>query len=191
MEQAHMPQNKHWIRCAIGTVAIVLLGVAVSRHLPAVSAEKPEAVEVRLKRLEDREEIRQLLMDYGRFLDRRDFVAFSELFAEKEGEWIGGLGKAQGAQAIRKLMEDTIGKGAKNPGAPNYHLFGNETIGVEGDKAKAMTKWMFVVQGDAGRPQPFYLGHYEDTFVRENGRWKFLRRVVYGDIPADDPLARK
>jgi len=26
--------------------------------------------------------------------------------------------------------------------------------------------------------------------VREHGRWKFLKRVVYGDIPADDPLSR-
>jgi hypothetical protein len=141
--------------------------------------------------LEDREEIHQLLMDYGRFLDRRDFVAFSQLFAEKEGEWIGGLGEAKGAPAIRKLMEDTIGKDAKKGGAPNYHLFGNEIIQVDGDRAKALTKWIFVVRGDSGRPQPFYLGHYEDSMVRENGRWKFLRRAVYGDIPADNPPAQK
>ncbi len=189
-----MQHNAHWILSAIGIVAAILIGVAVSDYIPSASAEKRESAESRLQRLEDREAIRQLLMDYGRFLDQRDFASFSQLFAEKEGEWIGGMGSAKSSQAIRKLMEDTIGKNAKdskNVIASSCHLFSNEIISVDGDKAKALTKWMFVVQGEARRPQPFYLGHYEDTFVRENGRWKFLRRVVYGDIPADDPLAHK
>ncbi len=186
-----MQQSAHWILLGIGIMAASLAGFAVSSYIPTAPAEKGEAAETRLQRLEDREAIRQLLMDYGRFLDQRDFVAFSQLFAEKEGEWIGGLGKAKGSRAILKLMEDTIGKDTKKVGAPNCHLFGNEIINVHGDKAQATTKWMFVVQGDAGRPQPFYLGHYDDSLVREDGRWKFLRRVVYGDIPVDDPLAPK
>jgi hypothetical protein len=68
------------------------------------------SLESRLKRLEDREEIRGLLMDYGRFLDRRDFKSFSELFAAAEGEWVGGFGSAKGSKAICELMERTIGK---------------------------------------------------------------------------------
>ncbi len=88
-----------------------------------------ESVEVRLQRLEDREEIRQLLTDYGRYLDKRDFDSFSRLFAEKEGEWIGGMGRAKGRQAIGTLMEDTIGHDTTGKiGGPNYHLFTNEMI---------------------------------------------------------------
>jgi hypothetical protein len=154
---------------------------------------KQEAMEKRLQQLEDREEIRELLMDYGRFLDQRDFAAFSRLFAEKEGEWIGGMGSAGGQEAIRKLMEDTIGKSPGKLGESNLHLFTNETIHPEGDRATATTKWMFWVQNSSGQPQPFYLGHYEDTLIRENGRWKFLRRTVHSDIPAGDsppPLKR-
>ena len=184
-------QNAPRMSLAIGATALVLAGLAVSGYIPTAAAKKQDVIETRLRRLEDREEIHQLLMDYGRFLDRRDFAAFSQLFAEKEGEWIGGLGAAKSAQAIRKLMEDTIGKDATKGGAPNYHLFGNEVIRLDGDRANALTKWIFVVQSDSGRPQPFYLGHYEDSMVRENGRWRFLRRVVYGDIPADNPSARK
>ena len=56
------------------------------------------ALEARLKTLEDREEIRQLLLDYGRFLDQRDFKSFSELFAKTDREWIGGMGKAKGCR---------------------------------------------------------------------------------------------
>ena len=119
------------------------------------------------------------------------FASFAQLFAEKEGEWIGGMGKAQGSQAIRKLMEDTIGKSSGKASAPDFHLFTNETIHVNGDRAEATTKWIFVVQGEGGRPQPLYLGHYEDSMVREGGRWKFLRRVVHADIPGDDALSKK
>jgi hypothetical protein len=186
-----MQKSVSRIQLAIGITAVLLTGGVASIAIGATAAEKRESLESRLQALEDREEIRQLLKDYGHFLDQRDFASFSQLFAEKDGEWIGGLGKAKGSQAIRKLMEETIGNDTKKISAPNYHLFTNEIITVNGDQATATTKWMFVVQGDKGRPQPFYLGHYEDTLIREKGRWKFLRRVVYGDIPADDPRAHQ
>lgn len=186
-----MQKHAFWIPIVLWTTVAILAGITISGYMPAKSAEKQESAEARLQRLEDQEEIRNLLMNYGRFLDQRNFVAFSQLFSEKEGEWIGGLGKAKSSKAILKLMEDTIGKDTKGTGPSNYHLFSNEMISVDGDRAEASTKWIFMVQGEAGRPLPFYLGHYEDTFVRENGRWKFLRRTVYGDIPADDPPASK
>ena len=186
-----MQKHAYWIPTVLAITAAILIAATISGYFPANSAEKQETVQDRIRKLEDREAIRQLLMDYGVFLDRRDFNAFSQLFAEKEGEWIGGLGKAKGQQAVLKLMEDSIGKDTKGSGAGNYHIFTNDMISIDGDQAKAITKWMFVVQGETSRPQPFYLGHYEDTIVREGGRWKFLRRVVYGDIPQDDPLAQK
>jgi hypothetical protein len=170
---------------------IMLIAGIMPGQPVAVAAEKPESTESRLQRLEDREEIRQLLKDYGRFLDQRDFVSFSRLFAEKDGEWIGGMGKAKGPQAIQKLMEDSIGKNAEKMSAPNFHLFTNEIIHINGNQADATTKWIFVVQGDNARPQALLLGHYEDSMMRENGRWKFLRRLVHADIPPDSTISKK
>jgi len=175
----------------MSVMAIILIGGTMPGYTEAASAEKQKTLESRLQELEDREEIRQLLKDYGRFLDQRDFAAFSQLFAEKEGEWIGGMGSAKSPQAIRKLMEDSIGKSTDKEAPPNYHLFMNEMINVNGNGADATTKWMFVVQGEKGGPQPVYLGHYEDTFIRENGRWKFLKRIVHSDIPPDKSISKK
>jgi hypothetical protein len=174
--------------CRISCSSFSLL----SAWLPLSSAStgKHGTAEERLQQLEDREAIRQLLTDYGRFLDQRDFASFSQLFAEKEGEWDGGMGKAKGPEEIRKLMESTIGKNTEKIGMPNYHLFTNETISLHGDRADAMTKWIFVVQGEGGGPHPLVLGHYVDSLVREAGRWKFLRRVVRADIPSDAALSR-
>jgi hypothetical protein len=172
----------------ICVISISCAGIRSTSEEFAISSSRNETVEDQLRKLQDRVEIRQLLMDYGRFLDQRDFAAFSDLFAEKEGEWIGGLGSAKGSRNVRDLMEKTIGTDSPMIKASNFHLFTNETIRLNGDRAEATTKWIFVVRAEDGRPQPVFLGHYEDTIIRENGRWKFLRRVVHGDIPADNPL---
>ena len=167
--------------CIVTSLAVC----AISGCNSVSRAAAQETDKARLQRLEDREEIRQLTMDYGRFLDKRDWASFSRLFAEKDGEWTGGMGSAKGPQAIRKLMEDTIGKGSGAASSPNFHIFTNQIINPDGDRATATTKWMFVVQGSDNRPQTVFLGHYDDSMVRENGSWKFQRRVVYGDIPPD------
>jgi 3-phenylpropionate/cinnamic acid dioxygenase small subunit len=184
-----LAHKKLWVTAI---VFVLWTGCFVSNNVWNLYGEKKESVESRLLRLEDREEIRKLLMDYGRYLDQRDFGSFSALFAENGGEWIGGMGKAKGPTSIRKLMEDTIGSDTtEKGGGPNRHLFTNETIRVNGSEASATTKWIFMVQNSSKQPQPFYVGHYDDTFIREKGRWKFLKRVVFSDIPADDPSSRK
>ena len=186
-----MQKNDYTNLLVLSVLGLMLIAGILPGRPVAVAAEKAESVESRLQRLEDREEIRQLLKDYGRFLDQRDFASFSGLFAEKDGEWIGGLGKAKGPQAIRKLMEDSIGSAAGRMSAPNFHLFTNEIIHINGNQADATTKWIFVVQGDNNRPQALLLGHYEDSMIRENGRWKFLRRTVHADIPPDSAISKK
>jgi hypothetical protein len=185
-----------WIKmrtmlAVIGAAAVLAAGAGFRAIEAKEISNKQQTVEARLQVLEDRQEIRQLLMNYGRFLDQRDFASFSQLFAEQGGEWIGGMGRAKGPQAIRKLMEDTIGKDASMPKSANFHLFTNEIIDVKGDKAAGTAKWIFVVRGEGNRPQFVFLGHYEDSFIRENGRWKFLQRTVYADIPTDNQMERK
>jgi hypothetical protein len=140
-------------------------------------------IEDRLSAIEDREEIHQLLMDYGRYLDKRDFLSFSKLFAEHEGEWIGGMGSAKGSENIRKLMEETIGTMPVH--GPNFHIFSNEIISLQGDRAWATSKWMFITQSDDNRPQIALMGRYEDSLIRENGAWKFLQRKALAGIPKE------
>jgi hypothetical protein len=167
-----------------GGIALVLL---LSSSLIAAADDATDTA-ARLRQLEDREQIRQLLVDYGRTLDSRDFAAFAGLFAERGGQWIGGFGTVTGRAEIQTVMQEKIGAGT---GSPNFHVFTNESITLNGDQATALTKWLFVVQDSEKRPSLVYLGHYDDTMVRENGRWLFQRRVVHGDIPAQDPLATK
>jgi hypothetical protein len=140
----------------------------------------------RVQRLEDLQEINILLLDYGRFLDARDFSAYSRLFA-KDGTWTGGFGSVQGPAAIQAFMEKNIGTTPNR--ANNYHLLTNFAIDLQGDTGTAWSRWAFVVPGADAKPVIAQAGHYDDTLIRENGRWRFQRRVAASDLPT--PTAAK
>src|SRR5690606_11086058 len=145
-------------------------------------------LEQRVQRQEDIQAILELIHEYGRLLDARDFAGYAALFA-KEGEWVGGFGRLKGPAMIRAVVEEKMSPRDGAPAPGGVHVFSNERIRVEGDRATAVTKWQDVVPGSDGRPITLMLGHYDDVLVREDGRWKFLRRVAHGDIPFHDPLA--
>lgn len=165
--------------------AAVFVAASLPCGGPARAADL-EALAARVQQLEDREEIRELILAYGRALDSRDFVAFAELFARDDGEWVGGFGSARGRDAIFELMDSTIGHDPDPAGHGSFHVLTNERIDVDGDTATGVTKWIFVMPGDGGNPRWVYLGHYDDQFIRENGRWRFLRREAFTDLPAPE-----
>jgi ketosteroid isomerase-like protein len=166
---------------ALAAAGVLLGGLAPERaraQQGAVSAKGREAAD-RIQRIEDRAEIEQLLLNYGRHLDARDFKAYSQLFA-RDGVWQGGMGTVRGPAAIQTFMERAI------PGqntAHNYHLLSNFVIDVQGDTATAWSRWQFVAPGPDGRPVVAQAGRYDDDLVREDGRWKFKRRIAANDLP--------
>jgi hypothetical protein len=160
--------------------AVLLLIPAL---LPPVFPQTPPAA-ARIQRLEDIEEIRTLLLDYGRLLDARDLPAYSRLFA-KDGEWVGGFGSAKGPAAIQAFMEKNLGSGPNR--GNTYHILSNFVIDVQGDKATAWSRWAYITPAADGKPVINQGGHYDDTLVRENGHWRFQRRVASTDIPAANP----
>lgn len=153
--------------------------------LPVLHAQsKPPSLDERVRRMEDVEEIRRVLTDYGRFLDARDFASYGRLFA-KDGEWVGGFGTVKGPAAIQAFMEKNI-SGPNT--AHNYHVLSNFEIDVHGDTATAWSRWTFVVAGPDGKPSMAQGGRYDDVLVRENGHWKFQRRTAANDLPASGPV---
>jgi uncharacterized protein (TIGR02246 family) len=179
--------------CMDARTASVAVLMAVVVLLPGTgqaqqTTQGEQSLAARIQRLEDREEIRTLLVDYGRTLDARDFAAYSHLFA-KDGEWVGGFGSVRGPAAIQAFMEKNIPAGGK-PGS-TYHLLTNFVIDVHGDTAAAWSRWAFVTSSADKKPVMAQGGHYDDTLIREDGHWKFKRRVAMNDIPQFDPTAAK
>lgn len=166
----------------------LLLISALSLVPLAAQTPKAPSLAARVQRTEDIEEIRTVLVNYGRFLDAHDFAAYGRLFA-KNGEWIGGFGTVKGPSEIEAFMIKNIG----TPGKPSdtYHLLTNFIIDVHGDSATAWSRWNFVTPGADKKPAIAQGGHYEDTLVRENGHWKFSRREAFVDIPRGGPVPSK
>ena len=143
-----------------------------------------DSLAARVQVFEDKAEIEALLLDYGRHLDDRNFAGYASLFA-KDGQWIGGFGTVQAAD-IKAFMEKAMG--LQNT-AKNYHLLSNFVITVKGDTATAWSRWAFVVPGERGAAISL-AGRYDDELVRENGRWKFKKRVASNDTPGPRPAAK-
>jgi uncharacterized protein (TIGR02246 family) len=164
-------------RMAAGAVVIAAAGVWFAVATPAAQTS---SVETRLKQLEDKEQIAQVLIDYGRYLDGRDLKAYASLFAA-DGEWVGGFGTVKGRDSIQAFMEKNMGTGPNRNNS--YHVMSNFMITVKGDTATAWSRWTFVTPGERGATIA-QAGRYDDTFVREKGVWKFQRRVASNDTPA-------
>ena len=162
---------------AVALFAVGLVTGTALHVIPSAKAQNPgsASIERRLARVEDHIAIERLLMEYGRTLDKRDFAAFSRLFATN-GAWSGNIGVVKGPAAIQVAMEKAFNPPAgAAPTPPFYHVLTNAIIDIDGDRATAISKWTFI-QFVGGRPQIGAVGYYNDTLVRENGRWRFLLR---------------
>jgi uncharacterized protein (TIGR02246 family) len=142
------------------------------------------SVEQRLRRIEDKDEIRELLVAYGRDFDERDFTSYASLFAS-DGVWVGGAEGSHpytGPDAIREFVTKTYPP-TSYPGS--FHIMSSMSIQiVDENTATAWSRWTYAVLGLHGEPAPFAAGHYEDTLVRESGVWKFKHRQVFAEAKA-------
>jgi len=136
--------------------------------------------EARLRALEDRAAIERLLLDYGRTLDGRDSAGYAALFA-RDGVWIAPGFETRGPAAIKAMIDRMF---ANVPASATSHLMSNFWIEVDGDRATASSRFSLFAPNETGGPRIRLSGHYDDELVREDGRWRFLRRVLTHDLKA-------
>lgn len=147
------------------------LTTMLEQHIDALAR-----VESRLRQLEDEEAIENLLLEYGRSLDARDFSAYAALFAP-EGEWKGAMGTYKGPRQIQTEMQRIFAGATDIPKGQNFHAMSNFRIAVQGDRATATSNFVFYTM-EGNRPVASVAGRYEDVLVRVGGVWKFLQRTA-------------
>src|SRR5688500_13156235 len=125
--------------------AIAALGALAAPR--AHGADDVASLAARVQQLEDREEIRALILAYGQAHDHRDYRTFASLFATN-GEWIGGLGTARGPDAIFALLDKSIGHNPLPNGSGTYHVMSNDQIVIDGDRASSTVKWIYITAND-------------------------------------------
>jgi len=163
-----------------GLVLGLTAGLVLAGSLHRADAAPRDAVAERLQKLEDREQILELMATYGATLDRRDFAAFSKLFTE-DATYGGGAATSltRGRDAIASMLEKAITTNTANLPGPNSHLYFNPSIQVDGDRATAHSKGAYTVPDKATKAtQLIFFINYQDTFVRRDGRWLFQQRLL-------------
>jgi len=124
-------------------------------------------LEKRVKKLEDKEEIRTLRYKYCFKFDERDVDGFANLFTD---DAILDLtaGTYEGREEIKQYLRNLKGE----EGRFEAHMSHNPVLEINGNEA--VGRWYYNVplvweDGKAGWSQ----GKYYEEYVREDGEWKF------------------
>ena len=133
-----------------------------------------------LERLEARQEIEELFAQYGASLDRRDFDAFGRLFTE-DAVYGAGATPTRGRAAIQSQLQQTITANPSHLPGPDFHLYFNASIQVDGNHATAHSLGAYLIPDDRspGGWKLIFLVSYEDTLVRQDGHWLFKQRMLH------------
>jgi ketosteroid isomerase-like protein len=159
---------------------------------------RAQDLEARLRAVEDRIEIEQLLMRYAAAYNTGDANAYVAMFTpdavfelRREIDQPPFIGPFKGREAIRKQWFPDVPTGASTAGGKfgaMRHVTTNYEINVKGDTATVRAFFIEVVSNGANTPpgsKPptiHAMGRYEDELVRHEGRWLFSKRIVVTDL---------
>ena len=123
--------------------------------------------EDRLRRIEDKDEIRELTARYCYAVADNDVSAIVDLFCP-DCTFEVGEREYEGAAGLRKLYGDPMPEPTPKP------FIQNHVIDVNGDRASGRcgAEIRMVQDGEAYT----VAGYYEDEYRRIDGRWKFASR---------------
>ena len=185
---------------AAGRAAGAVLAAAM------LSACATADLEARLQTLEDRAAIEQVIFgEYPRALDGRDWKAYAATFA-REGVLVQGTQETKGPAAIEEQFSRprtppaaaapaaaAPASGAA-PAAPareapiaSKHVISNlKVISLTADRAETTAYWETVSTRASGTVIAG-AGHYNDTLIKEDGKWTVLA-VHDGTNFLDNPV---
>jgi ketosteroid isomerase-like protein len=171
---------------------------ALMLHTAMVPTAHAQDLEARLRAVEDRVEIEQLLMRYAAAYNTGDANAYVAMFTpdavfelRRDIDEPPFIGPFKGREAIRKQWFPNIPAGASTAGGSfgaMRHVTTNYEINVKGDTATVRAFFIEVVSNGANTPpgsKPptiHAMGRYEDELVRHDGRWLFSKRIVVTDL---------
>lgn len=150
-------------------------------------------LEERIKRLEDREAIQELVIMYGVIMDERDFDGIDRLFTEDATlRSFDGVFAAHGRQAI----QDTYQGRFDALGATNHYTHGHVVKFDENDPDHAFGFVAAHAEVVRTGTTMWVALRYKDEYVRTDKGWQFKDRIMsymyyapvteYADVLATD-----
>ena len=149
------------------------------------------SVEDRLRAIEDRLEIYQLICGYGYAVDGCNGDAVGSVYAEDGVYAVGDIGAFEGRDRIVAITRDPGHLGLVGRGCA--HMSTLPYVVIEGDQAAATCHTMVAMNGDDG----FYIGRLSASRIqlsrKPDGGWRIDHRQNYmlnGDKAGPAMLAR-
>lgn len=133
---------------------------------------------------EDYFAIQNLLHRYPLLLDRGDFDAVGELFADAVVHSGGAVMADRDARAMAETFRSWV---ITYDGLPRTrHMLANLIITPDGPDRAVVTSYVMVFQQAGESPlQPVIGGDYRDTVERRDGTWRIVERRMGNDLIGD------
>lgn len=132
-----------------------------------------QAIEARLRALEDKEAIRALIASYGPLADCGDANGVAALWDPQGSYAVAGMADAQGQAAIAGLIEGPVHQQLMADGCA--HLLGPVAITLDGDSATARGH-SIVFRWTGEHFEVFRVSANRWTLARHADGWRVIRR---------------
>ncbi|HMA12974.1 MAG TPA: nuclear transport factor 2 family protein [Steroidobacteraceae bacterium] len=161
--------NTHRTRIAL--LAFTVAACAMPCAFAQSAAQKLDALDARITRLEDMNQIERLQRTYGYFVDKSQWTQLAELFADDATLEIGGKGIFTGKPRVLEYMQTAFGPdGAKEGSLANHMQFQSiPDISADGRTGWVRSRAYVMRIGGSGLPL------YENAYRKANGVWKISR----------------
>jgi 3-phenylpropionate/cinnamic acid dioxygenase small subunit len=133
----------------------------------------------------DQMALRNLVSRIAHTADAGELSAYGECFAP-DAEWWPPeepgvdvpTDPSIGLEHIVSRAADRRAQGVQGPGTHTRHVVSTSAFEMDGpDQARGLSYWRYYTH-TAETPRLFSQGEYHDTFVRLEGRWVLLKRVL-------------
>jgi len=141
-------------------------------YMQHIDGFRNKTLEQKIQELQDREEIRELISTYAHRVAHGESIA--DLFTE-DGVWTMRTSPNGKIEEVSGMKELKAKLGARHdlPEHP-MPMIHNYLISIHGDEATGINSNELRITNDG--KSIIASGYYEDTYRRENGWWKFVRR---------------
>ncbi len=149
-------------------------------------AEQLAAIQKKLARLQDTQEIENLQNAYGFYLDKWQWDSAAALFARQGTLELAQRGVYVGKARIRASLEDAFGPQGLHQGEVSDHAFYQPVIHIadDGHTAHARIRELAIL-GKYGVSAYIGGGTRENEYVKENGVWRIQSDHLYLTYLAD------
>jgi hypothetical protein len=157
------------LRAALIASAAFVSGAAFAQE-DGIDAQL-DALDARITRLEDLNQIEILQRTYGYFVDMGQWTQLADLFSDDATLEIGGKGIFLGKPRVLEYMQTAFGPDGHRPGVLANHMQFQTIANVSPDGGTGWIRSRAWVMSSGGWGLPLY----ENQYKKEDGVWKISR----------------